>query len=150
MVSYILEGTFYRSGRSKLPPWGKIGTITVQSLFLYIIFAQVWYGTGQWRKVSRFSCKSWWFSRCLNVSWRSVLEFELRLLRLPLMILNDMDIQLLHGKGIKMRLLVYPSDWAGRDMYLVLACEIIEEKRFENPVDFLHISAAIDLHEESR
>ena len=82
--------------------------------------------------------------------WRSVLEFELRLLRLPIMILNDMDIQLLHGKGIKMRLLVYPGDWAGRDMYLVLACEIIEEKRFENPVDFLHISAAIDLHEESR
>ena len=79
-----------------------------------------------------------------------MLEFELRLLRLPLMILNDMDIQLLHGKGIKMRLLVYPGDWAGRDMYLVLACEIIEEKRFENPVDFLHISAAIDLHEESR
>jgi len=35
-------------------------------------------------------------------------------------------------------------------MYLVLAWEIIEANRFENPVDFLQISAAIDLHEESR
>jgi hypothetical protein len=41
-----------------------------------IVAAQVWYKKGQWRKVIRFSCKSWWFGGCLNASWRSVLEFE--------------------------------------------------------------------------
>ena len=79
-----------------------------------------------------------------------MLEFELRLLRSPIIILNDIDIQLLHGKGIKMRLLVYPSDWAGQDMCLVLVWEIIKADRYENPVVFLEISVAIDLHEESR
>ena len=120
VVLHLLEVKNYRSGRSKLPPWGKIGTIAAQSLLLHIIFAQVCYETGQWRKVSRFSCKSWWFGGYLNASWRSVLEFELRLLRLPMIVLSNKDIQLLHGKGIKRRLLVYPSDWAGRDMCLVL------------------------------
>ena len=79
-----------------------------------------------------------------------MLEFELRLLRLPIILLNDMDIQLLHGKGIKRRLLVYPSNWNGRGMCLVLVWEIIEANRYENLVIFLEISLAIDLHEESR
>jgi len=78
-----------------------------------------------------------------------VLEFELRLLRLPVILLNDMDIQLLHGKGIKRRLLVYPNDWNGRGMCLVLMWEIIEENRYENLVIFLEISVAINLHEGS-
>ena len=78
-----------------------------------------------------------------------MLEFELRLLRLPMILFNDMDIQLLHGKGIKRRLLVHPSDWAGRDMCLVLVWEIIKADRYENPVVFLEISVAIDLHEGS-
>ena len=78
-----------------------------------------------------------------------MLEFELRLLRSPIIILNDIDIQLLHGKGIKMRLLVYPSDWAGQDMCLVLVWEIIKADRYENPVVFLEISVAIDLHKVS-
>ena len=150
VVLHLLEGKIYRSGGSKLPPCGKIGTIAVQSLLLHIIFAQVWYETGQWRKVSRFSYKSWRFSGYLNTSWRSVLEFELRLLRLPVMVLNDTDIQLLHGKGIKRRLLVYPCDWNGRGMCLVLVWEIIEVNRCENPFIFLQISVAIDLHEGSR
>ena len=72
VVLHLLEGKIYRSGGSKLPPWGKIGTIAVQSLLLHIIFAQVWYETGQWRKVIRFSCKSWWFGGYLHVSWRSM------------------------------------------------------------------------------
>ena len=79
-----------------------------------------------------------------------MLEFELRLLRSPIIILNDIDIQLLHGKGIKRRLLGYPSDWNGRGMCLVLVWEIIEANRYENLVIFLQISVAIDLHEESR
>ena len=79
-----------------------------------------------------------------------MLEFELRLLRSPIIILNDIDIQLLHGKGIKRRILVYPSDWMGLNMCLVLVWEIIEANRYENPVVFLRISVAIDLHEESR
>ena len=110
VVLHLLEVKVYRSGRSKLPPGGKIGTIAAQSLLLHIIFAQVWYETGQWRKVIRFSYKSWRFSGYLNASWRSVLEFELRLLRLPVMVLNDTDIQLLHGKGIKRRHLIFSSD----------------------------------------
>ncbi len=61
-----------------------------------------------------------------------------------------MDIQLLHGKGIKRRLLVYPSDWNGRHMCLVLVWEIIEANKYENPDNFLQVSVAIDLHEESR
>jgi len=150
VVLHILEVKIYRSGRSKLPPGGKIGTIAIQSLLLHIIFDQIWYTTGQWRKVIRFPCKSWPFAGYLNTSWRSVLEFELRLLRLPILLLNDMDIQLLHGKGIKRRLLVYPSNWNGRGMCLVLVWEIIEANRYENPVVFLQISVAIDLHEESR
>ena len=79
-----------------------------------------------------------------------MLDFERRQLRLPIILLNDIDIQLLHGKGIKRRLLVYPSDWAGRHICLVLVWEIIEANRYENPVVFLQISVAIDLHEESR
>ena len=150
VVLHLLEGPFCRSGISNLHISGKIGTIAAQSLLLHIIFAQVWYETGQWRRVIRFPCKSWPFAGYLNISWRSVLEFELRLLRLPIMFLNDMDIQLLHGKGIKRRLLVYPSNWNGRGMCLVLVWEIIEANRYENPVVFLQISVAIDLHEESR
>jgi len=61
-----------------------------------------------------------------------------------------MDIQLLHGKGIKRRLLVYPNDWNGRGMWLVLMWEIIEANRYENLVIFLEISVAINLHEETR
>jgi len=55
------------------------------------------------------------------------MEFELRLLRLPMILFNDMDIQQPHRKGIKRRLLVYPSDWIGLNMCLVLVWEIIEE-----------------------
>ena len=79
-----------------------------------------------------------------------MLEFELRLLRFPIIILNDMDIQLLHGKGIKRRLLVNPIDWNGRGVCLVLVWEIIEANRYENLVIFLEISLTIDLHEEIR
>ena len=78
-----------------------------------------------------------------------MLDFEQELLRSPIILLNDIDIQLLHGKGIKRRLLVYPSNWNGRGMCLVLVWEIIEANRYENPVVFLRISVAIDLHEGS-
>ena len=149
VVLHLLEVKVYRSGRSKLPPGGKIGTIAAQSLLLHIIFAQVWYDTGQWRKVIRVSYKSWRFSGYLNASWRSVLEFELRLLRLTIILLNDIDIQLLHGKVIKRRLVINPGDWNGPGMWLVLVWEIIEANRYENLVIFLEISLAIDLHEGS-
>ena len=149
VVLHLLEGPFCRSGISNLHTSGKIGIIAAQSLLLHIIFAQVWYETGQWRKVSRFSWKSWWFGGYLNVSWRSVLDFERRQPRLPIILLNDKDIQLLHGKGIKRRLLVYPSDCNGRHMCLVLMWEIIKADRYENPFIFLEISLAIVLHEGS-
>ena len=64
-------------------------------------------------------------------------------------IINDKDVQLLHGKGIKIHLLVHPSDWNGRDMCLVLVWEKIEVNRHENLVFFLQISVAIDLLEGS-
>ena len=78
-----------------------------------------------------------------------MLDFEQELLRLPIILLNDMDIQLLHGKGIKRRLLVSSSDWNGLNMCLVLVWEIIEANRYGNLVIFLEISVAIDLHEGS-
>jgi len=149
VVLHLLEVKIYRSGRSYLPPWGKIGTIAVQSLLLHIIFAQVWYDMGQWRKIIRFSYKSWRCAGYLNTSWRSVLDFERRQSRTPIILLNDIDIQLLHGKGMKRRHFVYPSDWNGRHMCLVLVREIIEANRYENLVFFLQISVAIDLHEGS-
>jgi hypothetical protein len=80
--------------------------------------------------------------RCWNLSKR--------LLRLPIILLTDIDVQLMHGKGVKRRLLVFPSDWSGQDMCLVLVWEIIEANRYENLVIFLKISVAIDLHEGSR
>ena len=76
-------------------------------------------------------------------------NFSKRLLRLAIISLNDIDIQLLYGKGIKRRLLVYPSDWNGRGMCLVLVWAIIEANRCENLVLFLEISVAINLHEGS-
>jgi hypothetical protein len=60
-----------------------------------------------------------------------------------------MDVQLLHGKGIKRRLLVYPSDWNGRGVWLVLVWGIMEANRYENLVIFLEILVTIDLHEGS-
>ena len=61
-----------------------------------------------------------------------------------------MDIQLLHGKVTKRRLLIYPNDWIGLNMCFVLVWEIIEANRYENLVIFLEISLTIDLHEEIR
>jgi len=127
VVLHLLEDKIYRSGRSNLHISGKIWIIAAQSLLLHIIFAQVWYETGQWRKVIRFPCKSWRFSGYLNVSWRSVLDFEQEVLRLPIISLSTKDIQLLHRKGIKRRLWVCPSDWIGLNMCLVLVWEIIEQ-----------------------
>ena len=66
---------------------------------------------------------------------------------MPIILLNDIDIQLLRGKGIKRRLLVYPSDWNGRGMCLVLVWEITEANRCENPIVFQQILMAVDLHE---
>ena len=149
VVLHLLEDKIYRSGRSNLHISGKIWIIAAQSLLLHIIFAQVWYETGQWRKVIRFPCKSWRFSGYLNVSWRSVLDFEQEVLRLPIISLSTKDIQLLHRKGIKRRLWVCPSDWIGLNMCLVLVWEIIKADRYENPVVFLEISVAIDLHKGS-
>ena len=65
------------------------------------------------------------------------------------MLLNNIDIQLLHRKGIKRRLLVYPCDWSGRHVCSVLVWEIIEANRYENLIIFLEISVVIDLHEGS-
>jgi hypothetical protein len=76
--------------------------------------------------------------RCWNLSKR--------LLRLPIILLSDIDIQLLHGKGIKRRLVVYPSDWAGHGMCLVLVWEIIEANRYENLV----VSGNLDGHRPPR
>ena len=75
VVLHLLEGQFYRSGISNLHTWGKIGIIAVQSHLLDIILAQVWYETGQRRKVSRVYCNSWLCGGYLNASWRTVLQF---------------------------------------------------------------------------
>ena len=69
---------------------------------------------------------------------------------MPIILLNDKDIQLMHGKAIKRRLSASPSDWAGRDMCLEIVWEIVEADRYENLIIFLQISMVIDLHEEPR
>ena len=76
-------------------------------------------------------------------------NFSKRLLRLAIILSDDKDVQLLYGKAIKRRLLVYPSDWNGHHMCLVLVWEIIDANRCENPFIFPEISVAIDLHEGS-
>ena len=43
VVLYLAKEKFYRSGRSKLPIWGEMGIVALQSLLLHIIIAQVWY-----------------------------------------------------------------------------------------------------------
>jgi hypothetical protein len=55
----------------------------------------------------------------------------------------------MHGKGIKRRQSMLPSDWKTRDMCLVLVWEIPEANRYENLDIFPEVSVAIDLHERS-
>ena len=107
MVSHLSEGKKYHSGRSNLPTCGQNSTISVQSLLLHIIIAQIWYETVRWRKVSRVVCTSWRFVGYRNASWRSALELQRRKSRIPKWVVNDNDMQLLHEKCIKMRLLVF-------------------------------------------
>ena len=78
-----------------------------------------------------------------------MLKFERRQPIIPIILLDDVDIQLLHGKGIKRRLLVLPSEWNTSGVCLVPVWEIIEANRCENPAVFLQSSMAIDLHEGS-
>ena len=128
---------------------GKIGIMTAQSLLLHTIIAQVLYDTVRLRKVSRFSCNSWWFGGYLKASWRSMLDFSGREPWMPPRSQNDEDVQLLHGKGIKRHLLISSTDCNSRDLYSVLMWELLGANRCENLVIFLRISVAIDLHEET-
>ena len=66
-----------------------------------------------------------------------------------MLLLNDKEIQMLHGEGIKRRQLISPSDWKTRDMCLVLVWVILEANRCENLAIFPEVSVAIDLHERS-
>ena len=110
MVSHLSEGKKYHSGRSNLPTCGQNSTISVQSLLLHIIIAQIWYETVRWRKVSRIFCSAWRFVGYRNASWRSALELQRRKSRIPKWVVNDNDMQLLHEKCIKMRLFVFLID----------------------------------------
>ena len=56
----------------------------------------------------------------------------------------------MHCKAIKKRLFVFPSDWNGRGVWLVLVWGVIEANRHKNLVIFLEILVTIDLHEGSR
>ena len=53
----------------------------------------------------------------------------------------------MHGKCIKRRQSIHPSDWKTRDMCLVLVWEIPEANKHENLDIFPEVSVAIDLHE---
>ena len=123
--------------------------MTAQSLLLHTIIAQVLYDTVRLRKVSRFSCNSWWFGGYLKASWRSMLDFSGREPWMPPRSQNDEDVQLLHGKGIKRHLVMSSTDFKSRDLYSVLMWELLGANRCENLVIFLRISVAIDLHEET-
>ena len=67
----------------------------------------------------------------------------------PILILNNNQPQLMHGKGIKQRPFVYPSSNYANERSLVPAWEVMEANWCENSTILSWISAVVDLHEES-
>lgn len=108
MLSF-LEGDFYCAGRSTIPAWQQFGSRRDHSPHEYLIFNQMWYVVARWWKVSRSCFKDWRFYKYLNVSWRSTPDFAGCWFEIPILILNNNQLQLLDGKGIKQQPLIYLS-----------------------------------------
>ena len=105
----FLEGDFYCAGRSTIPAWQQFWSRRDHSPHEYLIFNQMWYAMARWWKVSRSCFKDWRFYKYLNVSWRSMPDFAGCWFEIPILILNNNQLQLLDGKGIKQQPLIYLS-----------------------------------------
>ena len=68
---------------------------------------------------------------------------------IPILILNNNQPQLLNGKGIKHRPLVYLSNLYANERSFVPVWKVMEANRCENSTILSRISAVVDLHEES-
>ena len=145
----FLECNFYCAGKSKTPTWRQFGFMHVHSLRQYLISANIWYEMTNWCKVSRACCKGWWFYKYRNFSWRSTPDFSGCWFEIPILILNNNQLQLLNGKGIKQRYLEYPSALCAHERYFVQVWKVMEANRYENSTILSQISVVVDLHEES-
>ena len=131
MLSF-LEDTFHCAGRSIIPTWRYFGHIHVHSPNQYLIPAQIWYEMAHWWKLLRVCCKGWRFYEYRNVSWRSMPESEGCWFEIPILILNNNQLQIVDGKGIKQRPLVYLSNFYANERSFVLAWKVMKANWCEN------------------
>ena len=125
MLSF-LKGNFYCAGRSKITTWRLFGSMRVHSPHQYLILAQIWYDTAHWWKVSRGCFKVWRFYKYRNVSWRSTTDLTGCWFKIPILILNNNQLQLVHGKGTKQRPLIYLSALYANERSFVPAWKVME------------------------
>ena len=118
----FLEGNFYCAGRSKIATWRLFCFMRVHSPHQYIILAQIWYEAVHWWKVSRGCFKDWRFYKYLNVSWRSTPDFAGGWFEIPILVLNNNQLQLLDGKGIIQQPLIYPIGLYANERSSVVYC----------------------------
>ena len=85
----------------------------------------------------------------LNVSWRSTPELAELCFQVLMLILNDNEWQVLHGKGTKRYSLVYPIGRYANERSFVLVWKVTEANRCEKSTFFSQISVVVDLHEGS-
>ena len=143
--------TFVALGGQKYQHDDSVGLkkMRVHSLHQYLIPTYMWYKVAHWWTISRGFCKSWRLYDYLNVSWSSTPDFAGCWFEIPILIPNNNEWQLLHGKRIKQLSLIYLSDLYARERHFVQVWKVEEMNLWENPTIFLRISAVVDLHEGS-
>ena len=114
----------------------------------YLIPAQTWYEAAHWWKVSRVCFKFWRVYKYLNVSWRSTPDFAWCWFEMPILMLNNNQLQLLDGKGIKRRPLAYLIDIYAHGRSFVLARKVVDVHQCENSTILSQVSVVVNLHEE--
>ena len=122
----------------------------VHSLHQYLIPTNIWYEVAHWWKVSRACCKGWWFYKYRNVSWRPTPDFSGCWLEIPILILNNNQLLLLDGKGIKQRPFACLNNLHANERSSVPAWKVIEANRCENSTILSQISAVVDLYPRVR
>ena len=93
-------------------------------------------------KVGDFICIAMFRGGRRQISWGCWFE-------IPILILNNNQLQLLHGKGIKQKPLVYPIGLYASGRSFVPVWKAMEANRCENSTILSQISVVVDLHEES-
>ena len=108
------------------------GFMHVHSPYQYLILTYMWYMVAHGWNVSRGCFKDWRFCEYRNVSWGSTPDFEGSWFEILMLIMNNIQQQVLEGKSIYRRPLVYPSDLYARERSFVPVCNVMEEKWCEN------------------